>query len=66
MDKNNPKFFLPQVFLFITCYYYDGLESVVAITPGSGHLWEGRFYLCALDNRGFWPAAIKKVSPFII
>jgi len=23
----------------------------------SGHLWEGRFYSCALDERGFWLAA---------
>lgn len=23
----------------------------------SGHLWEGRFYSCALDDRGFWLAA---------
>ncbi|MBN1975022.1 MAG: transposase [Sedimentisphaerales bacterium] len=23
----------------------------------TGHLWEGRFYSCALDNRGFWLAS---------
>jgi putative transposase len=23
----------------------------------SGHLWQGRFYSCALDERGFWLAA---------
>ncbi len=23
----------------------------------SGHLWEGRFYSCAVDERGFWLAA---------
>jgi len=23
----------------------------------SGHLWEGRFYSCALDDKGFWLAA---------
>jgi len=22
----------------------------------SGHLWQGRFYSCALDTRGFWLA----------